>query len=51
MTFYLIVSAAARPALFDLAIDSKLRECDVVKVRIRDLAAALGSAPPAWHNP
>jgi integrase len=26
-------------ALFDLAIDSKLRGCDVVKVRIRDLVS------------
>ena len=26
-------------ALFDLAIDSKLRGCDLVKVRIRDLVA------------
>ncbi len=26
-------------ALFDLAIDSKLRGCDLVKIRIRDLVA------------
>ncbi len=26
-------------ALFDLAIDSKLRGCDVVKVRVRDLVS------------
>ena len=30
-------------ALFDLAIDSKLRGCDVVKVRIGDLVSALAS--------
>lgn len=28
-------------ALFDLAIDSKLRGCDLVKIRIRDLVAGL----------
>ncbi len=26
-------------AMFDLAIDSKLRGCDVVKIKIRDLAS------------
>jgi hypothetical protein len=26
-------------ALFDLAIDSKLRGCDLVKIRIRDVVA------------
>lgn len=30
-------------ALFDLAIGSKLRGCDVVKVRIGDLVAAVES--------
>jgi hypothetical protein len=30
------------PALFDLAIDSKLRGCDVVKVKISDLVGASG---------
>jgi hypothetical protein len=29
--------AHARPRLFDLAIDSKLRRCDVVRVKIGDL--------------
>lgn len=27
------------PALFDLAIESKLRGCDLVKIRIRDVVA------------
>ena len=30
-------------ALFDFAVDSKLRGCDVVKVRIGTLSAAAGS--------
>lgn len=35
-------------ALFDFAIDSKLRGCDVVKVRIGDIVAGagFGIAPP-----
>lgn len=28
------------PALFDLALDSKLRGCDLVKIRIGDIAAS-----------
>jgi integrase len=36
----LIASARIRDrALFDLAIDSKLRGCDLVKIRIRDVVA------------
>ena len=31
-------------ALFDLAIDSKLRGCDIVKIRIGDLVSAAGFA-------
>lgn len=31
--------AASRPGAFDFAIDSKLRGCDVVKVRIGDIVA------------
>jgi hypothetical protein len=32
-------------AMFDLAIDSKLRGCDLVKIRIGDLIRAAESAP------
>ena len=35
-------------ALFDLAIDSKLRGCDLVKVRIGDLVGAAASAIVRW---
>ena len=28
-------------ALFDLAIDSKLRACDLVKLRVRDVSQAI----------
>ncbi|MGA7538208.1 MAG: hypothetical protein WBW93_05525 [Steroidobacteraceae bacterium] len=34
-------------ALFDLAIDSKLRSCDLVKLRVRDLAH--GERIAAWR--
>ena len=32
-------------AMFGLAIDSKLRECDLVKLKIRDLVAGTDSKP------
>ena len=32
-------------AMFDLAIDSKLRGCDLVKIRVGDLISGAGSAP------
>ncbi|MCZ2496144.1 tyrosine-type recombinase/integrase [Xylophilus sp. Kf1] len=34
-------------ALFNLAIDSKLRGCDLVKLRVKDVATAGGVAPRA----
>lgn len=35
--------------MFDLAIDSKLRGCDVVKVKIADLVSVAPS-PPCLRN-
>ena len=37
-------------AMFDLAIDSKLRECDVVKVRLVTLSAAPKFAHARWSS-
>jgi hypothetical protein len=34
-------------ALFNLAIDSKLRGCDVVAVRVEDVAPALSPSAPS----
>src|SRR5450631_1339361 len=34
-------------ALFNLAIDSKLRACDLVKLRVRDVCHGSGMAPRA----
>lgn len=35
-------------AMFDLAIDSKLRYCDFVKIKIGDTLTAGGSASAPW---
>ncbi len=35
-------------ALFNLAIDSKLRACDLVKLRVRDIARGEHVAKRAW---
>jgi hypothetical protein len=42
------ISDSARDlALFDLAIDSKLRACDLVKVRVRDVSGIESRREPS----
>jgi len=38
-------------ALFNLAIDSKLRSCDLVKIRVRDISVSGHSNPKRLRHP
>ena len=40
--------AACATGLFDLAIDSKLRGCDLVKLEIGTLVTGMTAAPGRW---
>ena len=42
-----LADRARELALFNLAIDSKLRSCDIVKLRVRDVCHGEGVAPRA----